>query len=560
MSKELRPYQQAAVESLFDWYKTSREGNPLIVAPVGSGKTIIIAEIIKRIHADAPHTKIVVLTSTRELLTQNGDELKEHMPDVDLGYYCAALAKKKLHNDVTLASIQSIHNKAGYISRPPQIIIIDEAHGISHNGETQYRRFLDKCKEFNPKLSIIGLTGTPFRCDTGHLCEGDNAIFAGAAYEIDIAWLIAQGYLCKPITPSVRTGFDVSAVRIIKGDYAAGMLEKAVNVDEKTQSCVSEIIQQGLTRKKWLVFTAGVLHCEAVYEEFLARGVSCAMVTGKTPKEERKQIMDDYKSNKIKCLVNVAVLTTGFNAPEIDLIAFMRPTRSPVLYIQMLGRGLRLAPDKENLLLLDFGGVVRELGAIDEVGVFKKFKAKGVMDREKVEVLIKRCPACATECSPMQKWCYSCSYCFYQTALEDMSSAPLLSDEMEPEWQGVINIFYKEHIKRGAPNAPPTMRVCYSTMACAANEWVCFSHNAGSYAQKMAVDWHNKRLPKVPVPKSVNDALTINYPTPTRILVKKVKGFWVALDFEFAENDSYADAEFTVEPDLFLGIDFDELF
>jgi len=167
MQKQLRPHQLACVDSFFDYLAQGRGKNPLLVCPVGFGKTLVIAEIIKRIQTQAPRTKIVVLTSTRELLVQNMEELRLHYPDVDACFYCAGLGQKRMHSDVVLASIQSIYDKALKFNRAPQVIFCDESHTISHDDDTIYRKFLSDCQALNKNLVICGLTGSPWLRQAG---------------------------------------------------------------------------------------------------------------------------------------------------------------------------------------------------------------------------------------------------------------------------------------------------------------------------------------------------------------------------------------------------------
>lgn len=528
--KTPRPYQESAINSIFDWFKSGNKGNPLIVAPVGAGKSLIIAELIKRIHQQAAHTKIVMITHVKELLLQNAAELNEQYPSCDMGFYCAKLKQKKLHNDVTFASIQSVAKKARNFPKVPQIIIVDEAHLISHNDQTLYRKFIDDCKQLNPSCVVIGLTGTPFRADSGRLDEGEGKLFDGIAYEIDIKWMIEEGYLTKPFTPKINTKMSVEGVGIRKGDYIAGQLEKAVDIDETTQACVNEIIELGKDRNKWLIFTAGVQHCEHVRDAIRARGISCEMITGETPNDEREKIIKDYENGKFRCLVNVAVLTTGFNVPSIDLLAFMRPTRSPVLYIQCIGRGIRTvyadgydlstkygridaiaASIKKDCMVLDFGGVVAELGPIDAIDIRKKSKSTS---EEKGQAVMKRCPSCGAECAASQKFCYSCSYNFVSESLDHKASDKhLLTSDAPVERYEVLGMSCQKHFKGGDENATPTLRVNYVTAVANISEWICFEHIG--FAREKAEIWHRDRgdfgCPKT-VDEAMNRFLDYNHP------------------------------------------------
>ncbi len=299
--KTLRPYQESALQSLFKWFGEN-DGHPLVVAPVGAGKSLMIAEFIKRVHADTAGTPIIVLAHVKELLEQNMAELRAQYPDVDAGFYSAGLGQKRLHNEVIFATIQSIHSKVAVLRRAPSIIIIDEVHLVSHKDNTQYRKFIDACIALNPNCKVIGFTGTPFRADSGRLDEGEGRLFDGIAYEIDIAWMIENGYLCRPFTPKTDTRMSTEGVAMRGGDFVAGQLEAAVDVDEITQSCVTEMLVHGKDRKRCLVFTAGIEHCCHVVEALRARGETAEMVTGETPNAERDTIIMRFKAGDFRWL------------------------------------------------------------------------------------------------------------------------------------------------------------------------------------------------------------------------------------------------------------------
>lgn len=554
--KTLRPYQVSAVQSLFD-YLFNQQGNPLIVAPVGSGKSLMMAEFVRQVHERYPRTRIVCVTHVKELLMQNSQALKDQYPESDYGFYCASLGQKRLHNDITFASIQSVYKKVANFNRVPELIIVDECHLISHNDQTTYRKLIDSVLEINPNCRVIGFTGTPFRADTGRLDEGKGKIFDAIAYEISMAYMIEEGYWAKPTTAHVKTVMDVSGVGKRGGDYIAGQLEKAVDLDDVTKACVSEIIEHGQNRKKWLVFTAGVQHCTHVYEALTLCGVSCAMVTGDTPKDDRDRILADFKAGHIKCVVNVAVLTTGFDAPDIDMIAFMRPTKSPVLYIQMTGRGVRpvyadgfdlstkegrlaaiAASVKPDCLVLDFGNVINELGAIDTVEIRKTFN--GEKEKGEGEAPTKRCPSCSEICMASQKYCYSCGFNFISKQLSsNASAAAVVSIDEPPEWYQVFSWNFSRHMKSDGSSDIPTMRVTYSTMAGTINEFIAYEHykfGVGTpkyYAYERARKWHNMTGYRHEMPLTVEKAMEIPYKMPTKILLKREGKYWRVMDYDW---------------------------
>ena len=410
--------------------------------------------------------------------------------------------------------------------------------------------------DLNPNCRIIGYTGTPFRSDTGRLDEGENKLFDDVAYEISMEFMIEEGFWAKPVCPAVAHKMDISGVGTRMGDYNEKQLQEAVNKDEVTDPIIEELVQKGSSRNKWLVFTAGIEHAEEVTKKLNDAGVSARCVHSKQDAKINDQNLADHKAGKYKALINVAKLTTGYNDPLIDLIVFMRPTRSPVLYIQMIGRGVRVVyadgydltikeqrleaisnSVKPDCMVLDFGNVVGTLGAIDQVSIRKVYTGESE-ETEVGEAITKICPSCGAECAASQRYCYECSYCFIQLESKASNNAVMSMDE-EPEWFNVLHMDMARHEKVGGE---PSMKVTYVTMTGAVREWVCFQHhnfevgNKKRFAWDMAVKWHNKRLPDTPVPNEVDVAVDIPYPKPTRILLKKDGKYHKIVDYEFPEK------------------------
>jgi len=527
-------HQEAAISSAYEWLFRPNAKPGLVVVPVGGGKSLIMAELIKRISLAYPRTKIISLTHVQELIQQNVEHLIRQCPEADICIYSAGLGSKRLHSDIVFAGIQSVYNKIADFARCPSIILIDEAHLISHNSETMYRQFLNDIVAINPNARILGFTGTPFRADTGRLDEGDGRLFDEIIYQIELKYLIDNDYLCRPVTPENSViEMDVTGVGTRKGDYIESQLQKAVDKQGITGACVDEIIRYGANRKQWLVFTAGVQHCLHVMEEIKSRGITAAMVTGKTPPEERAQIFADYKAGKTRCLVNVGVATTGFNVPAIDMIALMRPTRSPVLYMQMAGRGLRLSPGKEDCLFLDFGGVIRELGPLDAIDIRKRASVK---DPDDITLPVtKICPACTTVCMGGQKYCYSCGYQF-PMGMELDREAEKKQNMLTglPEKRPVIRMTTAVHKSLNKPDGPTSMRVDYDCLGKRFSEWVCFNHQG--FAREKAVIWHNRMRPDIPPPATVEEAVNINYPKPDEIEVRQEGKYWRVMNVVLSER------------------------
>ena len=567
--KTPRPYQENALKALFQYLFTTTAKNPMVVAPVGSGKSLMIAEFIKRLHGFYPRARILMLTHVKELLEQNAEELDEQYFGCDFGFYCAGLKQKRLHNDVTFASIQSISGKIGEFKVIPHIIVVDECHLISHKNATRYRVFIDEVISINPNCRVIGFTGTPFRADTGRLDAGKDKLFDGVAYEISMGYMIDHGYWAKPVCPAIATKMDVTGVGTTKNDYIESQLQKAVNTDEINDACIKELIEKGSQRKRWLLFTAGVEHAEEVTRKLNEAGVSARCVHSKMPATENTDNLKDHKAGKFTALVNVAKLTTGYNDPYIDLLAFMRPTRSEVLYIQTIGRGVRPVyaegydlstaegrlnaienSIKPDCMILDFGQVVATLGAIDQVSIKKEYMGENE-EKEGGEAPFKICPedetdkngqkGCGEMCAPAQRYCFSCGYCFLKLDKQASNNA-VVSTDQQPEWIDVHDMYLDIHYKSGSE---PTLKVSYYTQAAIIREWVCFEHHKFDvddnrrFGWEMAVQWHKKRLPDEKPPTTIEDAVTRKYPKPVRLFVKPKGKYWDIIDYEFPPQEEY---------------------
>jgi len=495
-----RDYQDAAFPAVCDWFE-NKKGWPLVVIPTGGGKSLIMAELIRRAIEIEPATRFMILSHVSELLKQNGEAVMGQCPNVPVSFYSDKLKQKDLSGQVIIAGIQSIHKKAHLIhSPPPDLVLIDECHLIPHAGEGMYRKFLASLLIANPRMKVIGYTATPFRAKTGLLHKGEGAMFGGIAYEVGILDLIAQGYLCSINTPTMATRMETEGVKVAGGDFIAAQLEKAVDRHEITVACVDEMMQYGDGRKRWLIFTAGVTHCTHVMEEIRRRGIACEMLTGDTETGERNRIIAWHKekTSDTRCLVNVSVLTTGYDNPAIDLIAFMRPTRSPVLYIQMTGRAMRIALGKIDAMCLDFGGVIETLGPIDQIRLPQRKKGGG-------DAPHKNCPECGEENHAAARLCIKCGYEFpapQNKIGNSASEAAVLSTQLKVVAHKVTDVRYYLHKKDGARDS---LRVeYYSGLTTVFKKWVCLEHSKG--AREMACVWWRKNANTTP-PNTIEDAL-----------------------------------------------------
>ena len=309
-----------------------------------------------------------------------------------------------------------------------------------------------------------------------------------------------QGYLCQVVPKQTETQLDVGGVGTRGGEFIAKDLEAAVDRDEVTRAVVSEIVQHGEGRGSWLIFCFGVAHARHVRDAIREHGISCETVTGDTPAPERDGILAGFKAGRLRCVTNANVLTTGFDAPGTDLIALLRPTKSVGLYVQMVGRGTRLAEGKEDCLVLDFAGNTARHGPIDTVDGRKKEKSD-----EPGEAPIKVCPECQTINHASVRHCIVCDYEFPPPAVKvapKAASNALLSTQLQAGWCNVTDVSFARHEK---PGKPASLRVTYECGLARHSEWVCFEHTG--FPRQKAVSWWTRRANHLPAPGSVNEAL-----------------------------------------------------
>lgn len=490
----LRPYQEAAVSAIYQYF-AEKDGHPLVVIPTAGGKSIVLASFIQGVLQQWPDQRILVVTHVRELIAQNHAEMMGLWPEAPAGIYSAGLGRRDIGARVLFAGIQSIHRRA-YDVQQCDLVLIDEAHLIPRASDTMYRRFLDTLSRINPALKVIGFTATPYRLDSGLLHEGEGRMFTDIAYEVPIRDLIDHGYLCPLISKATDLTLDVGGVGSRGGEFIPGQLQAAVDREAITTAAIDEILAYGEDRRSWLAFCSGVEHATHVAEALRERAVSCATIFGDTPAAERDRIIAAFKRGEIRALASMGVLTTGFNAPAVDLIAMLRPTKSVGLYVQMAGRGTRLAPGKENCLVLDFAGNVARHGPIDAVKAKKPAEGEGPPPT-------KVCPDCDSILPAALRECPDCGHQFPPPEVKVAARATTLAilSTLRAQWLDVSEVAYSRHDK---PGKPSSLRVDYRCGLVRHSEWICFEHTG--YARQKAVAWWQARS-AAPVPATITDAV-----------------------------------------------------
>lgn len=514
----LRSYQSEAVSAVYDHLR-NKDNNPCIVLPTGTGKSIVIAKIV----ADAVSTwggRVLILAHVKELLEQNAGKVRALCPEIPIGIFSAGLKSRDTDESVIVAGIQSVYNKACDLGAF-DLIIVDEAHLVAPDGDGMYRTFLKEMAIINPRVRVIGLTATPFRLKGGLICKPEN-ILNEVCYEAGLKEMIQQGYLSPLISRAGKVQAELNDLHVRGGEFINSEIIEVMDKDEITNAACAEIVSLTAERKSVLIFATSVEHCQHIADKIQRFSMQeCAIVTGETPPSERAEILARFRRERvaadlfgavkppIKYLVNVNVLTTGFDAPNTDCVVLLRPTASPGLLIQMVGRGTRLSPktDKTNCLVLDYGENILRHGPVDCITVKEKMSGKG-------QAPAKKCPQCLSLIHAGYMKCPECGYefpasenCNLQNRASDEG---ILSGQVSYSEYDVTRTNYSIHQKKGAgPNVPCTMRVDYEIgFYQYKSEWVCPEHTG--YAREKFVRWWNTRAAlNCSIPSCAADAVAL---------------------------------------------------
>ncbi|MCE3027060.1 DEAD/DEAH box helicase [Salinicola sp. DM10] len=401
---QLRPYQIQAVDNVIAHFRGS-DDPAVVVLPTGSGKSLVIAELARRARG-----RVLVLAHVRELVEQNHAKYLAYGLEADI--FSAGLKRKESARQVVFGSVQSVVNGLeAFAAGDFTLLVIDECHRVAlrHGGaETEaqtsaaararasssYAQVIARLRQARPNLKILGLTATPYRLGEGFLYHRhyhgmvkgpEDAFFRDCVFEQPLRVMVRQGYLAEPRRLDAALAFyDFSQLTAQRnGQFAERDLNGVVQGNRATPQIVADVIERARDREGVMIFAATVAHAEEVLG--LLPAEASALVTGATPGPERERLIAAFKARELKYLVNVAVLTTGFDAPHVDVIAILRPTESVGLYQQIVGRGLRLSPGKRDCLVLDYAGNPWDLYApeIDQ--------ARPDSDSEPVQV---ECPEC----------------------------------------------------------------------------------------------------------------------------------------------------------------------
>ncbi len=391
MTYQLRAYQKDSVLSVINYFRRS-DDPALLVLPTGAGKSLVISELGR-----IARGRVLVLAHVKELVEQNHAKYESY--GLKASIFSAGLGRKEASEQVVFGSVQSVARNLDCFSDDRfTLLVIDECHRVSLEKTSGYHRVIQHLRQSNPRLKVLGLTATPFRLGLGWLYQyhykgavrtEEKRFFKDCIFELPLSYMIRNEYLTPPVmidAPVVFYDFSQLAT-----DASGRYSEKDLNTLLKDESRATvQIIRQveieAENRKGVMIFASTVDHAREIMGYLPKK--QAALIIGETPGKERDQLISDFKQQRIKFLVNVSVLTTGFDAPHVDLIAILRPTESVSLYQQIVGRGLRLAPGKKDCLVQDFSG--------NRYNIYSPEVGEPKPDSRSVPVTVP-CPACGHE-------------------------------------------------------------------------------------------------------------------------------------------------------------------
>jgi superfamily II DNA or RNA helicase len=364
----LRPYQDEAIASVRGLHAEEGDQRLLVVMATGTGKTVVFSELAKRIAEEAHHpARVVILAHRDELIDQAVDKLRQVWPEAQVGIVKAE--KDQAACQVVVASIQTLHRekrRKRYLSYGrPDLIVVDEAH---HAGARSYMETLAALGAFTKGGPLcVGFTATPNAKD-----RDLAAAFPKVAYNYPMDVAVDDGYLCDVAGLQVEVeGLDLTKVERRQGDYRAEQLGEAM-MEAHSDQVVALVYQEHAKGRRAICFVPLVSIAHDTAEACRQAGLRAVAISGDTPKPERQAVYRQLRNGELDVVANAMLLTEGFDEPSVDCVIVARPTQSRSLYVQMVGRGTRLHPGKDDCLVIDLTGVSRKhslVGIGDLLGV-----------------------------------------------------------------------------------------------------------------------------------------------------------------------------------------------
>lgn len=522
---ELRDYQRASIDALYSYWANGG-GNGLIVLPTGAGKALVIAKLIEELLADYPEMRIANVTHSASLVEQNFKEFIGLAPFAPAGIYSASLNRRDTRAQVLFCGIQSVWGKTKELG-PIDLVIVDEAHAISRNADTQYGKFFAGVREVNPDSRVCGTTATDYRMDSGRLTDGEDEeelvaedengasvvvkpkrmkLFDDVVYEIGIGELMDQGYLTHLTSQKTTSKIDLKGLHTRGGEYVPGEVSAAAEMIIEAAVAEDMVMSEG--RRAGLFFSTSKENANHIAEAIRRHRRTCAVLTSDNA-HQTKEIFEGFRSGKYWAISSVSMITTGTNFPFVDFISLILSTKSAGKLVQILGRGTRNCEGKTDCLIADHGRNLAYHGPIDQI----RPKEPGSGDGEQPK---KTCPTeemvgakqdvngnwgCGEAIPISFMTCHCCGYVFPPNEevkiTAEAAAAPVLSTE-KPWFEVDSRRFFHHPGKDGKPDS---VKCSYVVGLKTVNEWLCCAHTG--FPKSKADRWWVAHGGRRPMPKTV---------------------------------------------------------
>ena len=468
---KLRYYQSGSIEAAVEALRYNDD--TVIVLPTGSGKTPVISDIAHRCaHKDK---RALLLTMSEELVDQGSETLQDKFSQSDksVGVCCAGLNRYDTDTDVIIGTIGTVVNRIYDIGRV-DLIIIDEAHQIPLSEESMYQKAFSAMESICGKMpKRLGLTATPYRMDSGYIYDG-KGVFTNKCYEAEVLELIENGFLCQLVGKTRKDQTpDLSSIKTSGKDFDLEQMGAVFDAGDVVHNAVDDILYQAEGRRAIMIFGTTVEHCEHIVDYLKSKGETAEYVHGyvKTlPKKERRARIQKFRDREIRFLVNCRALTTGFDVKFVDCVAILMATKSPGLYSQIVGRGLRPHPDVDDCMILDYGGNIHRHGPANAINPPEVCSRDDGVERDSVGNCMKQCTACGEDIPVAMKICHYCgaeNHVDSAIVHEEQASDLAPIESAEHNVKQIAFMDWRVHVKRGTEHdetAPRTLRVMVTFM------------------------------------------------------------------------------------------------
>lgn len=399
MAFNLRPYQQAAVDAATNWMRRRIEPAVLELA-TGAGKSFILAAIAHWIYQQSGK-KVLCLQPSAELLQQNHE--KYQLTGERAGVFSASAGGRDMRWPVIYGTPGTVKNSIGMFGGQFAAVVIDEAHGMTPT----VKSIIDGIRRYNANLRVIGMTATPYRMGTGYIFQYDDnsrwveqaidPYFNTLLYRITARELIDMGFLTPPTTTPIARAYEAGGLLLnSRGQFDASEVEQVFEGKGRlTSEIVADVVQHSVGRSGVMLFAATVQHAKEIMASLPPNNSRMLGGDINSTRRERANLIKDFKEKRFKYLVSVGMLTTGFDAPHVDVVAVLRKTESPGLFQQIIGRGCRLYDGKADFLVLDYAGNIEFHGLQDDL--FEPQIRTRLSGDGEIEPMRVVCPDCGFE-------------------------------------------------------------------------------------------------------------------------------------------------------------------